>query len=66
MIGEGRLPLPAPCGTAIQQIAELEYAIEPSNRVDCKITENRSAIPLFMIIFTPKDRDKGFLFRYFQ
>jgi hypothetical protein len=30
------------------------------------ITENRSAIPLIMIIFTSKDGDNGSLFRYYR
>jgi hypothetical protein len=42
----------------------LEYVIDPSIGVDCKIAENRSAIPLVMVIFTPNDRDNGSLFRY--
>jgi hypothetical protein len=53
-------------GPRVQQITELEDAIDPSPRVECKIKENRSAIPLFTIIFTPKARYRGILFRYLQ
>jgi hypothetical protein len=55
MLGKAGCLCRRPAGSRIQQIAELEYAIDPSNRVDCKITEDRSAISLLMIIFTPKD-----------
>jgi hypothetical protein len=58
MIGQRWLPLPVPCpimrDREFQQIAELEYANVPSTPVDGKITENRSAIPLFTIIYTLK------------
>jgi hypothetical protein len=60
---KGLPPLPVPCGNwMIRQLAELECAIDPSTPVDCKIRENHSAIPLFTIVFPPKDRNKGSLF----
>jgi hypothetical protein len=65
-IGEGWPPLPALAGPRIHQIAELEYVIAPSTPMESKITENRSAIPLFAIIFAPKVRNNGSQFLYFQ
>jgi hypothetical protein len=53
-------------GSRIQHIAELEYAIDPTTRMDCKITENRSAIPPVHDHFTPKHLDNGILCRYFR
>jgi hypothetical protein len=47
--------LPVLPGPRIHKIAELEYAIDPITRVDGKIKEDRSAIPLFTVIFIPKE-----------
>lgn len=44
MIGEGWLTLTASCGPRMQQITELEYAIDPSTGVDCGIAEACSVI----------------------
>jgi hypothetical protein len=55
--------LPVLPGPRIHKIAELEYAIDPSTRVDGKIKEDRSAIPLFTVIFIRKNQNNGSLFR---
>jgi hypothetical protein len=53
-------------GPRIQQIAELEYAIDPNASVGSTITENRSSIPPFPLIFTSTDRNSGSLCRYIR
>lgn len=55
MIGEGSPPLPVLGGLRrTLTTAELAYLIGAIYRVGSKLTENRSAIPLFTLIFTPK------------
>jgi hypothetical protein len=58
-------PLPALAKPRIHKIAELAYVMDPITHVDSKIAENRAVIPLFTIIFTPKDWNSGSLLRYF-
>jgi hypothetical protein len=56
--------LPTLARPRVHKIAELAYLIAPIASVDSNITEHRSAIPLFTIIFTPKVRNSGSLCRY--
>jgi hypothetical protein len=53
-------------GRESKKIAELAYAIDSITRFDGNRTENRSAIPLFSDMFTPRDRYNGSLFRYLR
>ncbi|MDF2660825.1 MAG: hypothetical protein K0Q94_3616 [Paenibacillus sp.] len=52
--------------TAIQQIAEPANVMDPNINVDSKITENRSAIPLFTIMIIPNGCNNGSLLRYIR
>jgi hypothetical protein len=56
MTGGGSAPLPTTGRRGIHKITELAYLIDTVTRVDDNITEIGSAIPLFTLIFAPKDR----------
>lgn len=52
-IGEGKRLRQRLAEPRFHQIAELAYVMNPNTRVDRKITENRSAIPLIPPLYHP-------------